>query len=196
MAGGPKTPSFRFGLYGSMLGHCGKAKHAALLQKLVQDPEKQVGTGVDGLLAGYVMLKPEEGWKYVTSVLNNPKADFGVRFAALRTARFFHDTRTDVVKPDQIVAAVAQMITQKDAADLGIEELRKWHCVELTERVLALKDQPAFTVPVVRRAVLRFALSASGNAAAAAYVAEQRSRDPARVQDAEELLRLEQPTTK
>ena len=198
------TPNFRFGLYGSMLGHCGKAEHAELLRAMVADPEKRAGSGVDGILAGYIMLKPKEGWDYTRAVLGDPKADFMFRYAALRTVRFFHDTKTDILKREEMVEGIAQMIAQKDIADLAIEDLRKWNRVEMTERVLALKEkrvfglfrQPAYEVPIVRRAMLRFAIAAKGNEAAAAYVNEQRKRNPAAVKDAEEILRLEQEPTK
>jgi len=35
----PNTPAFRYGLYASMLGHCGAAKHAALLRTMLDDPQ-------------------------------------------------------------------------------------------------------------------------------------------------------------
>ena len=50
----PKTPSYRLGLYASLLGHCGTAEHAKLLKKLIDDPETRRGGGVDGIMAGYV----------------------------------------------------------------------------------------------------------------------------------------------
>src|SRR3989442_10049293 len=37
----PETPSFRYGLYASMLGHCGTDKHAELLRKMLDDPQKR-----------------------------------------------------------------------------------------------------------------------------------------------------------
>ena len=51
----PNTPAFRFGTYGSLLGHCGTAKHADVLRKMLDDPQKRVTSGVDGMLAGYIM---------------------------------------------------------------------------------------------------------------------------------------------
>jgi hypothetical protein len=138
------TPNFRFGLYGSMLGHCGKPEHAELLHKMVMDPEKRAGSGVDGILAGYILLKPKEGWQFVRGVLGDRSNEFMFRYAALRTTRFFHDTRTDVIPADDLVAGVAQMITHKDIADLAIEDLRKWKRFELTDRVLALKEKNRF----------------------------------------------------
>jgi hypothetical protein len=189
-----KTPSFRYGLYASMLGHCGKPEDAKVLRGMLEDPEKKVTSGVDGLLAGFVMLKPKEGWDYVRGTLKDEKKEFLLRYAALRTARFLWEYRPDLVEKKQIADGVAQLLDQADIADLAVEDLRKWGVWNLTDRVLGLQKSEAYKTPIVRRAVLRFALSCPANKAAAAYVEEQRKADPAAVRDAEELLKLEQST--
>jgi hypothetical protein len=187
------TPSFRYGLYASMLGHCGKPEHSKVLLSLLQDAEKPATSGVDGMLAGYVMLKPKEGWKYVTSILSDSKKDFMFRYAALRAVCFFRDSRPDLVENRDIVSAISLLLAQPDIADLAVENLRKWHEWDLTDKVLALRDSPAFEQGIVRRSVLRFALSCKDKVAAAnAYVEEQRKKDSQGVSDAEELLKLEQ----
>jgi hypothetical protein len=71
--------------------------------------------------------------------------------------------------------------------------LRRWGYWDEADRVLGLRKKPAYEIPIVRRAVLRFALSCKGNAAAARYVEGQRKKDAQAVSDAEELLKLEQP---
>src|SRR5262249_40506532 len=77
----PKTPAYRYGLYGSLLGHCGDPeKHGKLLRSLVEDPEKRRGSGIDGMLAAYVMLQPKEGWGYVRGLLKDGKEDFLMRY--------------------------------------------------------------------------------------------------------------------
>jgi len=192
----PKTPSYRFGLYASILGHSSKNKeeHAKLLLSLVEDPDKRVNSGVDGILAAYVMLKPKEGWQYVRGVLKDSKQDFLMRYAALRTVRFFVDYRTDIIAKKDSVEAVSQLLDQPDIADLAIEDLRKWKRWELTDRILGLKDKDSHDVPIIRRSILRFALC-SPQKAAKAYVEEQRKRDEQTVLDAEELLKIEQQST-
>jgi hypothetical protein len=187
-----KTPSFRYGLYASMLGHCGKPEDAKVLRKMLEDPEKKATSGVDGLLAGYVMLQPKEGWDYVRGILKDPKKEFLMRYAALRTVRFLWEYRPDLVDKKQLAAGVAQLLDQSDIADLAVEDLRKWGVWDMTDKVLGLQKSEAYKTPIVRRAVLRFALSCPANKAAAAYVAEQRKKDPTSVRDAEELLKLEQ----
>jgi hypothetical protein len=188
----PSTPGFRFGLYASMLGHCGSDKDARLLLSLLDDPARRAGSGVDGILAGYTMLKPKEGWKYTRGILEDPKKEFMLRYAALRSARFLWESRPDLVGKKDLAEGVAQLLGQGDIADLAVEDLRKWQCWDMADQVLGLQKTPAYEIPIVRRSVLRFALSCKGNAAAARYVEEQRKKDPQAVSDAEELLKLEE----
>jgi hypothetical protein len=189
----PKTAPFRYGLYASLLGHCGKDEHAALLKSMLEDPEKRVSSGIDGILAAYTMLKPKEGWAYIQSFLKDGKKEFLVRYAALRAVRFFWEYRNDLVSKDECAEGVALLLNQSDIADLGIEDLRKWQRWDMAERVLALRKTDAFEVPIVRRSILRYALAAKDSPAAQQYVAEQRAKDAQAVADAEELLKLEQP---
>lgn len=70
----PNTPVSRFGLYGSLLGHCGTQKHAAVLRQMIDDPKKRFGTGLDGMMAGYVMLDRDAGWAYLKHLFNDPTA--------------------------------------------------------------------------------------------------------------------------
>ncbi|MCS6852668.1 MAG: hypothetical protein NZ700_16045 [Gemmataceae bacterium] len=186
----PSTPPFRYGLYASMLGHCGQERHAALLRKMLDDPQKRGGSGVDGMLAGYIMLKPKEGWNYLLGILSNPAHEFMLRYAALRAARFFWDFRTNVVPKADILNALHVLLDQGDIADLAIEDLRKWQCWEECDRVLGLFGRPSHDVPIVRRAIMRYALSCP-KPQAAKFVAMMRQKDAEWVKDVEELLKLE-----
>src|SRR5262245_21460694 len=67
----PKTPPYRYGLYASLLGHCGNAEDGKLLRAMIDDPEKRKGSGIDGLLAAYVMLEPKGGWEYLNKLLKD-----------------------------------------------------------------------------------------------------------------------------
>jgi hypothetical protein len=186
----PDTPTFRFGLYASMLGHCGKEKDAALLRKMLDDPDKRLNSGVDGVLAGYTLLKPKEGWQYMRGILKDPAKEFMLRYAALRAARFFWESRPDLVDKKELVSGVCLLLDQSDVADLAIEDLRKWGRWEVADRVLGLYEQKSHDVPIVRRAILRYALSCPGPKAAA-FVDGIRKKDPEMVKDVEELLKLE-----
>jgi hypothetical protein len=186
-----KTPAFRHGLYASMLGHCGKPEHADVLRKMLDDPLRRSGVGTDGILAGYVMLAPKEGWAYLSGILRDAKKDFSTRYAALRTVRFFWDLRPDLITQKDMIGALRPMLEQGDIADLAIEDLRKWKQWDLARDILALRDRKSHQVPIVQRAILRYALSCPQNPDAVALVDTLRKKDPRMVKDAEELLRLE-----
>lgn len=186
------VPAYRVGLYASMLGHCGKDEHAAVLKGVLDDPERRAGSGIDGVMAAYAMLRPKEGFIYMQNVLKNPKDEFMFRYAALRAVRFFYDYRTDVIDRKQIVEAVCGLLHQDDIADLAIEDLRKWQAWSAAGQVLAVSKSSAFKQPIVKRALLRYCLQCKGVAEATAYVAERRKADPKVVEEAEELLKLEQ----
>lgn len=191
----PNTPSFRYGLYASMLGHCGSSKHAALLRQMLEDPKRKVSTGVDGILAGYVMLEPKAGWEFLVGILKDSQKDFLYRYAALRAVRFFVDQRTDVLPKAELVKGVLNLTDQGDIADLAIEDLRKWKCWETLDHILGLFGKESHDIPIVRRSILRFALSCPDKKAAA-FVAGQRKKDKEWVKEVEELLQLESTPVK
>jgi hypothetical protein len=191
-----KTNPTRYGLYASMLGHCGKPEHAADLRRMLDDPLRKSSMGNDGLLAGYIMLAPHEGWAYLTGILRDASKDFSTRYAALRTVRFFWDLRPDLIAQKDLIAGIRPLLNQSDIADLAIEDLRKWKRWELAKEVLALRERKSHNIPIVQRAILRYALSCPENADAVALVDTLRKKDPRMVKDAEELLRLEIGTQK
>src|SRR5262249_43851443 len=121
-----KTPAFRYGLYASLLGHCGKAEHADLLRKMLDDKDKLQGAGVDGIMAAYTMLKPKEGFAFITECLKDPKKHFMIRYNALKAVRFMWDYRDDLAKKKDMAEAVALLLDQEDLADMGVEDLRRW----------------------------------------------------------------------
>jgi hypothetical protein len=187
----PKTPPYRYGLYSSLLGHCGDPKkHGELLRKLIDDPKKRMGSGIDGMMAGYLMLQPKEGWQHLQSFLKNDKEDFFVRYAVRGTLKFFWEYRNDVLSKEEVIKGMELIIQLHDLADFAIDDLRLWKSWQMTDQVLDLFGKPSHNHPVVHRAIMRFALC-SPSPRAKAFVAEQRKRDPAWVTDTEEMLRFD-----
>jgi hypothetical protein len=188
----PDTPAFRFGLYASLLGHCGKEKDAEVLRGLLDDKNQRVKSGFDGMMAGYTMLKPKDGWAYTKGVLADSSQEFMRRYAALRAARFLWSERPDLIDKKQIVEGVLPVLKQQDMADLAIEDLRKWQCWNVAKDILNLYGQKSHDVPIIRRAIVRYALSCEKTVPeAAAFIKDLRAKDAQLVEDAEELLRLE-----
>jgi hypothetical protein len=186
----PKTPPHRLGLYAFLLAHCSKDRDADAA--LVRGPvEKRANSSyLDQLYTAQVLFQPKPGWQAALAVLRDPKQDFMVRYAALRTTRFFFELRPDVVPRQEVVDGVALLLPQADIADLAIEDLRKWKCWELTPRILALANSKEHDVPIMKRALVRFALCSPAGMAKE-FIDEQRKRDPQRVRDVEDMLKQE-----
>jgi hypothetical protein len=200
-----KTPPHRYGLYGSLLGHCGDpAKHGALLRSMLDDPELRKGSGIYGLMAGYVMLQPKEAWDYLVSILTkddlfldknggyDDNLGFPVRHAAYKTMCFYWDNRPDVLSKEKLVSGMSHVIELPGVADFGIDTLRAWKAWAKTDAVLALEKREGYNNTTIKRAILRFALS-SPSPKAKDYVAQQRKINPSLVEDTEEILRIEEP---
>ncbi len=191
----PNTRGSRYGLYGLLLGHCGQPEHAAALRELLDDPSRNFSSGLDGVLAGYILLDPKQGWAYLERLVT-PEQEFPVKYAALRTARFFWEFRPDVVPHQQVLKVMQKLVEQPDIADMPIEDLRKWKQWQLTPFILSFADKPSHnTIPINMRAILKFAIAAHwadpNNAAAAAFVKKAKQQDAKRVEFLEELLRDE-----
>jgi hypothetical protein len=189
----PNTASYRYGLYGYLLGHVGKPEDVELYTELL-NPKRALVSGLDGILAGYITLKPVEAWKFTREILGDSSADFLRRHSALRAVRFFWEYRQDVIKPKELAAATALLLEQGDIADLAIEDLRKWKQWDYMDQILGLFNRATHSTPIVQRAIIRFALSCENqNAKAKAFVEAQRKLDPERLKDIEELLKLDMP---
>lgn len=189
----PATPFYKHGLYGLLLGHCGRAKDADVLLGIlrpIEKPENVQSSRVDGILTGYILLRPKEGWNELTRIINDPKLDFFVRYAALRAMRFLWDNRPDVVAQAALVQGLFTLLEQDDIADIAIEDLRRWKRWEACDRILDLQSRKSHQVPYMQRSILRYALSCPAPRAVA-FVAECRKRDPEKVKEAEVLLREE-----
>jgi hypothetical protein len=196
----PKTPQYRYGLYSSLLGHCGTTEHAKMLLDMINDPEKQKASGLHGLMAAYMMLEPQKGWTLLKNVVQDKDKPFLFRYQGLQTMRFVWDSRLDLIAKnekaakDEIVLGVAGILKVPDMADFGIEDLRKWQRWEHCDQVLAMFGQKDFNTPIIRKAVLRYALQCP-MPQAKAFVKAQQARDREWVEETRELLDLETPAT-
>jgi hypothetical protein len=194
----PKTPQFRHGLYSSLLGHCGTPEHAKMLLDMINDPEKQKASGLHGLMAAYMMLEPQKGWKLLKDVVQDKDKPFLFRYQGLQTMRFVWDSRTDLIAKDEktakdeIVKGVAGVMKVPDMADFAVEDLRKWHRWEYCGDVLGLFGQKNYNTPIIRKSILRYALQCP-MPPAKKFVAEQTARDREWVEETRELLDLEAP---
>jgi hypothetical protein len=187
----PETPVNRLGLYSFLLGACGGDPDAALLRGLLQNPDDRATSALDGILGGYIQLRPREGWDLAEALLRDEKKPFPVRYAVLRTLRFYHGWRPEETR-ERVLRGLATALPEADLADLAVEDLRRWQLWDLTKDVLGLYGRKSHAAPIMRRAILRYALSCP-RPEAAPFLDERRREDPGLVKEVEESLQYEKP---
>ena len=164
----------------------------------MSEPDNASSFGLDGMLAGYALLDPKDGWAVLTGIAADRKREFTTRYAALRTVRFFHDSRPDVMPADTVLAAMKTFAEQEDIADIAIDDLRKWQRWDQADFVLGFAGKETHADPLVKRAILKYALLAAktGNKPSGEYVDALRKVKPQLVADAEALIDGETPKKK
>lgn len=183
------TQGNRLSLYGFLLGLCGSDKDAAVLEAALRNPSPRNQSALDGLLWGYIELRPRDGWNMVQAGLKDATKPFTQRFALLRTLRFYHGYKPQESRKE-ILGGLAVALDQGDIADLAVEDLRRWQIWDLTPEVLAQYGKKSHDAPIVKRSIVRYALSCP-RPEATRFVGEVRGRDANLVKDVEESLQFE-----
>jgi len=184
-----KTPPERLGLYAFLLGACGGPRDATLLRAVLDRPTENFSKAYDGLLSGYIQLQPRAGWDLAVNILANERKPFPDRFAVLRTLRFYHAWKPTETQRE-VLRGLAVTLDQGDIADMAIEDLRRWQLWDLTANVLRQYGKPSHSAPILRRAIVRYALSCP-RPEAAQFMTRLRRVDADLVADVQESLEFE-----
>jgi len=181
----PALPAPQLGLFAYLLAACGKDADANLLLATIKADTPRTQSALRGLLAGYIALRPKDGWPMVTRIVSDPKRPFLDRYAALGVARFFQNGPSDVRA--EILKVMKAGVEQGDLAEIPVEDLRRWGWWDLTDSVLAQFDKKSHDFPMVRRAIVRYALMCP-KPEAAKFIAALRKQDAEFVAGVEESL--------
>ena len=192
----PAAPADRLGVFAFVLGACGTPADADFLAGLLKAEAStdRVRYAFGGLLAGYVLLAPKPGWAFAAEVLADEKRGYAERLSALGTVRYFQATRAAECKAE-VLRCCAALLPHGDLADQAVEDLRRWGYWDLTADVLAQYGKPTHAAPIVKRGIVRYALTCPTDEAKA-FVARLRQTEPKLVKDVEELLARFEPVKK
>ena len=185
----PKTPTYRLGLYAYLLGACGGERDADLLRGLIEQPTERMAGALDGYLAGYIALRPDEGWQLAKQIIADRKRPFTQRHALLRTLRFEYGSDPQGSRR-HVLECLRIMLDQDDIQDLAVDQLRQWKVWDYTPQVL--KAYATAVAPITKRHIIRYALQCP-KPEAKRFIARLRKSDPALVADVEEALQFDLP---
>ncbi|HEY8505280.1 MAG TPA: hypothetical protein VIL46_11905 [Gemmataceae bacterium] len=188
----PKTPPERLGVFAFLAGACGGDAEADLLARMIREDSERSRAALSGLLSGYIELRPSEGWELALRILSDEKRKFSERLAVLGTVRFFQGWKPQQVR-DVVLRAMGAIVPQGDMADLAVEDLRRWKWWDLTGAVLAQYGKETHSSPLVRRAIVRYALSCP-RPEAKEFVARLARSDPKLVAELKQALEFETPS--
>ena len=167
----------------------------SIFHSLIAAPRtERISTNLGGILAGLTLLDSKRGWAKIAETASNPKGPFDERLAAIGTIRFFQATRPEPSRPE-IISIYRTLAGQGDLADVVAEDLRRWGWWDLTAEVLAPFEQPTHKAPIVRQALVRYALTCP-DAAAKTFLDSARKSDAKLVERVEEGLKQFSATPK
>jgi hypothetical protein len=191
-----KTPAYRLADYALLLGSSGKDADATYLRGLLGSKEERYVNAADGALGGYMAIKPKEGWELARSILADGRKSLPLRLSVLRTLRYFHGSRPKESR-EQLVKCMKTVLEQGELADLAAEDLRKWQIWDLTADVLKQYARKGTDSPLMRRAIVRYALCAPAkDKEAQAFLKARRADEPDVVEEVEEGLAIEREASK
>ncbi len=201
----PETPATRLGLYGLMLGLCGTAEDEELMRKKITEPTQDFRLGIDGIMAGYLLLTGEEGLKLIDDTkLRDADIPFSETYAGMQALRFLWTYAPERVSKERLRGSMRILLDRPDLADLVITDLARWEDWSITDKLWELYHDDEYNIPSIKRAIVRFYLVAERAKTedmenpqpletaeqAKEYLATLREDDPKTVQAAERFFFL------
>lgn len=187
-----ETPAERLSVYALLLGACGGDEDARFLKAMLDEAGERTVNAYDGFLAGYIHLRPREGWELAYSLLRDSRKPLLIRLAVARTLSYFHGAQPKE-SADNVLKCLDAMIAQGELADIAIEDMRRWSIFDRTRLrdILGLYGKKGFDAPLIKRTIVRYALCCKDDPAARAFVEDRRREDADLVKGVEEELQFE-----
>lgn len=190
----PEMPADRRRLYLTMLGVCGTEQDVPMLESLLTSPDPADRSGLDALIACYLLLAGEEGLQLVDDqFLNNAKAPYAETYSAVMAVRF-HGTEADKIPRSTLVKSLYHVLERKDLADLVIPDLARWGDWSQIDRLVRLFMEAEADNNWVRVPVVNY-LRACPKPEAEAALEKLREIDPESVRRASSFFAIPVPQT-
>ncbi len=157
-----ETPVTRIGLYGLMLGLCGNEQDKKLMEAKVTENDEEFRLGIDGIMAGYLILAGDEGLdvlektKLKPSLQTPSKVPFSETFAALQSVKFMWEYGGGRIAPERLRAAQRILLDNPSLADLVIIDLARWEDWSIIDRLKKMYGQAPYDVPAIKRSIVGY----------------------------------------
>ena len=151
----------RLGLYGMMLGLCGKDEDAKLMEGRILEQTDDFRLGIDGIMGGYLLLTGDKGLTVLENEkLKNKKAPFSETYAAMQAVRFMWQYGDGRISAERLRESMRILLSRQELVDLVIADLSRMKDWTVQDQLMALYDDEA-NIPSVKRAIVRYMLSSA-----------------------------------
>lgn len=161
----------RVGFYALMLALQGRFEDAELLWQRINAPAPATGfrQGLDGLIAGYLLLTKEQGLAQINNQFLQAKATTSDAYAAMQALRFLWRYEPDRLPKEALRASMRRLLDRDDLAELAVRDLARWQDWSSMEGIVKLFDRPIKQAFSLRVSVVQYLC--------AAIAAGERERD-------------------
>ena len=118
----------RPGLYGMMLGLCGRQQDVAFLLKQIGPGEQTAARfGIEGLMGGLLVLSKDEGLDFlVTSRLANPLAPTSEVFYAMSAVKYAWEYEPDLFNQETLRSSLRPLLKRDEFQEIIVTDLARW----------------------------------------------------------------------
>ena len=163
----PDTPVTRMGLYGLLLGLCGKEEDAEAMKQKILNPDSDFRLGIEGVMSGYLLIAGEQGLEvleknkmqsktYVDKDGKEVKLPFSEVYATMQTLRFMWTYEPDRIPRERLKKSMRTLLGRPELADLVIADLARWKDWDVQEELMSMYDDEEFDIPSIKRAIVRY----------------------------------------
>lgn len=191
----PELPVTRLGTCGVLLGLHGDAEDAEWLKRKIAEPTEDFRLGIEGIVAGYLLLTGEKGmdWIDVKRFSPSAQAPFSETYAALNALRILRARFAGRIDDERLKRSMRMLLERPELADLVIMDLARWKDWTLHDRLTQMFDDPAYQENVTKRAIVRYFLLSVREGERAVKAGEPLPAHAARSQAIVETLREKWP---
>jgi hypothetical protein len=118
-------------------------------------------------MAGYMLIRGEEGLKVLedakmrTRVAQNAEGKevalpFSETYAVMQALRFMWTYEPDRLPKERLKQSMQILLDRPELADLVITDLARWKDWSVQDRLMAMYDDEKFSIPAIRRAIVRY----------------------------------------
>lgn len=151
----------RRGLYGMMLGLCGRPEDITFLRELVVKETEDLRIGIDGVMGGYLLLAREEALADIVRTKFKVTENSSETFAAMQAIRFMWQYGQDRISGDSLKKAMQSLLKHPKYAELVITDLARWKDWALQDHLMKLFDRDGYNDRYTRRAIIGFMIAAT-----------------------------------